>query len=123
MDSALFSASRFDGSQYDMIMIAGGGVTLPAFWGNRFDMNAYELGDGTSRHDEVLTQMLYDTWVYDGFTEENIDAIHQYLLENCIAYGLVNTTINNVYNNSLGLTKTWMGYSGTVDYVASEYEA
>ncbi len=122
LDSALFSASRFDGSQYDMIMIAGGGVTLPAFWGNRFDMNAYELGDGTSRHDETLTQMLYDTWVYDGFTEENIDAIHQYLLENCIAYGLVNTTINNVYHNSLGLTKTWMSYSGTVDYVASEYE-
>lgn len=121
LDGALFAASRFDGSQYDVIMISAGGITLPAFWGNRFDMNAYELGDATSRKDEALTQMLYDTWVKEGFTEENIDKIHNYLRDNCIAYGILNPFWINVYNNSLGVKQIIMNYDNCIDLVGSVY--
>ena len=57
VDSALFSASRFDGAQYDMIIISAGAGSLPAFWSNRFDSTAYEKGDGTARRDEVLQDL------------------------------------------------------------------
>lgn len=122
VDSALFSASRFDGAQYDMIIVSSGAGSLPAFWSNRFDSTAYEKGDGTARNDEVLTEMLYSTWTKNGFTEENIDAIHRYITDHVYAYGLCLPTNNNIYNKKLSIVEPVNLPAGTVDFAASVYK-
>ena len=119
VDSALFSASRFDGAQYDMIIISAGAGSLPAFWSNRFDSTAYEKGDGTARRDEVLTEMLYSTWSNSGFTEENIDAVHQYIKDHVYAYGICLPTISTIYSSKIALTESVNLPSGNIDFVAS----
>lgn len=121
VDSALFSASRFDGSQYDMIIVNVGAGSLPGVWGNRFDANAYEMGDGTARKDLELTEMIYSTWTNENFTEENIDKIHQYVKEHAYAYGICLPTVSTVYNNKLAVANYMPTMSGGVDFVASEY--
>ncbi len=121
VDSALFSASRFDGAQYDLIIINAGAGSLPAFWSNRFDGNAYEKGDGTARKDDVLTDMLYSTWTKDGFTEENIDAVHRYVTDKIYAYGLCLPTNCTVYVKKLSIKENVTLPSGNIDFVASAY--
>lgn len=122
LDTALFAASRFDGAQYDMILVQAGGVTLTNFWGVRYDMNAYEKGDGTARRDETLTNMIYKTWTQTGFTEENIDAIHKYLNENCYAYGLLNPEVSSIYRTNTGLSSAPFSPSGTADFAAAVFK-
>lgn len=122
VDSALFSASRFDGAQYDMVIVNAGAGSLPAFWSNRFDSTAYEKGDGTSRNDQVLTDMLYSTWSNSGFTEENIDAVHKYIIDHVYAYGICLPTTSNIYNNKISIAETVKLPAGTLDYAASVYQ-
>lgn len=122
VDSALFSASRFDGAQYDMIVISAGAGSLPAFWSNRFDSTAYEKGDGTARNDETLTDMLYSTWTREGFTEENRDAVRRYINEHAYAYGMCLPTNVNVYSSRLSIDKTVMLPAGCIDFAACTYQ-
>lgn len=120
-DQALFSASRFDGSQYDMIIVAAGGVTMTNWWGNRFDMNAYEFGDGTGRRDETLTNMIYESWTQDGYSEESIDAIHYYLMEHCYVYGLANPDVICVYRAESGIQGAPVTCQGYHDFAAAVF--
>lgn len=122
LDNALFSASLFDGTQYDMILVSAGGMTIPNLWSNRFDMNAHEKGDSTCRRDETLTNMIYNTWTQDGFTEENIDAIHIYLKEHCIAYGLYLPWYDSIYRTKSGIGEVPVGASGNADFVAATFK-
>ncbi len=122
VDSALFSATRFDGSLYDMIIVNVGAGSLPAVWSNRFDSTAYEKGDGTARKDEVLTEMLYSTWSNEGFTEENIDAVHKYLIDHAYAYGICLPTNCTIYNKKLSITATVDLPAGTPDFAACVYK-
>lgn len=122
LDAALFSATRFDGAQYDMILVSAGGITITNWWGVRFDMNAYEKGDGTARRDETLTNMIYNTWTVQGYTEENIDAIHYYLMDHCYVYGLVNPDVCNVYRTDTGLVSVPINCQGMADFAAAVYQ-
>ena len=88
LDSAMFSASAYDGSTFDMTLTMSG-VTVVNVWQERFDSNAYEKGDAASRKDPVLQELLETGWTLDGFTEENVDAVNQYINDNCYAYGMV----------------------------------
>lgn len=122
VDNALFAASLYDGSQYDMILVSAGGMIITNLWSIRFDMNARESGDGTGRHDEVLTEMIYKTWVQDGFTPENINAIHEYIKENCICYGLYIPYYNSISTKASGIVSAPVGASGNPDYVAAIFQ-
>ena len=119
VDTALMAASRFDGATYDMILVNAGGITITNYWGVRFDMNAYEKGDGTSRKDEVLTEMIYNTWKTENFTEENIDAIHVYVRDNAYAYGLVNPQVPCVYRTDSGIVGAPYNSQGYADFLAA----
>lgn len=121
VDNALMSASRFDGSQYDMVLVNAGGVTITNWWGNRFDMNAYEKGDGTARRDETLTNMIYKAWTVDGYSEESIDEIHYYLIDHCYVYGLVNPDTNCVYRTETGIQGAPVTCQGIADFVAAVF--
>ncbi|HHV08883.1 MAG TPA: ABC transporter substrate-binding protein [Clostridiales bacterium] len=122
VDAALFSASRFDGAQYDMIIINAGAGSLPAFWSNRFDSTAYEKGDGTARNDEVLTAMLYSTWTNEGFTEENIDAVRRYIIDHAYAYGMCLPTSCSIYAKTLSIQEIVSLPAGTLDFAACVYQ-
>ena len=119
-DAAQWSSSQTDGNNYDLVLapIGNGLVNL---WSNRFDSNAYANGDATSRKDQTLTDMLYSTWTNEGFTEENIDAVHKYIMDNCYGYGVVLPLVTAVYDAKLNITHAVITDSGDVDMAASIY--
>ncbi|WP_215699025.1 ABC transporter substrate-binding protein [Clostridium sp. MCC353] len=115
VDMALLTSIRLDGTKYDMFLNTIGGTYLPDHWTIRYDPAAYETGDATSRHDYDLAELLYKTWTVDGFTEENIDEVHNYIKESAIAYGLVNPQSFTIWRNDAGLVKEVRG--GLTNYV------
>ena len=92
-----------------------GGTYLPDHWTIRYDPAAYETGDATSRHDYDLAELMYETWTTDGFTDENIDKVHNYIKESAIAYGMVNPQSFTIWRNDAGLVKEVRG--GLTNYV------
>lgn len=121
VDQALYTATRLDGTQYDMTINTVGGDSLPDHWSIRYDSQAYKTGDATSRHDETMDGLLYQAWTRDGFVEENIDAVHQYLKENMYAYGMVQPENIDIWRTDLGMTKAVHTNKGSVDFSASVY--
>lgn len=121
VDQALYTASRLDGTQYDMTLGTVGGDSLPDHWSIRYDSKAYKTGDATSRHDPVMDDLLYAAWTRDGFVDANIDAVHQYLKENMYAYGMVQPENIDVWRADIGITKTIHTNKGSVDFSASVY--
>ena len=121
VDAAQWSASMYDGNNYD-ILIAPVGNGLVNLWSNRFDGTSYANGDATSRKDQTLTDMLYSTWTNTGFTEKNIDAVHQYIIDNCYAYGVVLPLSTTVYSMELPVADLIITDAGAVDMVATTYK-
>ncbi|MDE7331625.1 MAG: ABC transporter substrate-binding protein [Lachnospiraceae bacterium] len=109
VDMALYTSIRLDGTQYDMVINTVGEYSLADNWSIRFDPAAYATGDATSRHDYDLAELIYKTWTLDGFTEENINEVHEYLKESAIAYGLVNPQLFTVWSKASGLSKAVTG--------------
>ncbi|WP_320129668.1 ABC transporter substrate-binding protein [uncultured Sphaerochaeta sp.] len=123
MDMALYTAVRLDGTKYDMTINTVGGTSLADQWSIRFDPAAYAAGDATSRKDYTLGNMLYKTWSLDGWTTENIDAVHNYLKENAIAYGLVNPQVFTIWSNKLNMKKVVKGgISGYMMFPSSQFD-
>lgn len=120
-DMARLTAIRLDGTQYDFFINTIGATTLANHWSIRYDPNAYKTGDGTSRKDLVLGEMLYKTWTVDGYTPENIDAVHDYLRDNAIGYGLYNPKVFTLARNEIGLTEEVKTYSGYMSVAASTF--
>lgn len=121
-DKAGINKVRLDGTQYDIFFNQIGFVTLPAQWSIRFDPAAYKTGDGTSRHDYTLADMLYKTWTVDGFTEANIDAVHQYIKEECYGYGIVVPIKLNVWRNDVNLLNCVTDSSGCIVVTSSVFQ-
>ena len=109
VDMALYTASRLDGTQYDIVIGTVGGSYLSDFWTIRFDPAAYPAGDATSRNDQELADLLHKTWTPDGYTEENIDAVHDYIKDHAYGYGLVNPQVLTIWRSDLNLTKEVTG--------------
>lgn len=124
-DMAQISAIRLDGRQYDMFINTIGATTLANHWSIRYDPNAYEIdgkkGDGTSRHDETLGELLYKTWTVDGYTEENIDEVHAYIKDQAIAYGLYNPKRFTYVRKDAGLSNEIKEYAGYLSLAASTF--
>ena len=102
---ALVTAIRLDGTQYDMFINQVGGITLANHWNTRYDCRAYKTGDATSRHDYVLADMIAKTSTVEGFTPENINAVHEYIKEEAYGYGMYQLNNLAVWSNKVGITK------------------
>lgn len=124
-DMGRISAIRLDGREYDMFINTIGATTLANHWSIRYDPNAYEIdgrkGDGTSRHDEKLGELLYKTWTVDGYTEENIDEVHAYIKDQAIAYGLYNPKRFTYVRKDAGLSNEVKEYAGYLSVAASTF--
>lgn len=123
VDQALLTSIRLDGSQYDMFINIVGGDWLSDHWATRYDMNAYATGDACARHDEVLAEMLYSTWTQDGFTEENIDAVHAYIRDNMYGFGMVQPNNIDIWRSEIGITEPVRNCKGSVNWASSVYNA
>ncbi len=121
LDMAQLTAIRLDGTKYDMFINTIGATTLANHWSIRYDPNAYATGDGTSRHDYTLGEMLYKTWTVDGYTEENIDEVHYYIKDNAIAYGLFNPQRFTIWRSDLGIENTVYDYAGWPSVAATTF--
>lgn len=121
VDAAQLTAIRLDGSQYDMFINTIGGTYCADHWAIRYDPAAYEGGDGTSRHDTTLGDMLYKTWTVDGYTQENIDAVHDYILDNGVAYGLIDPNTFCVWRNDAGLENEVLEFAGYINPACSTW--
>lgn len=121
VDMAQLTAIRLDGNQYDMFINTIGGTYCADHWAIRYDPNAYELGDGTARRDMTLGELLYKTWTVDGYTQENIDAVHDYILSNGIAYGLIDPTTFCVWRNAAGLENEVKEFCGYINPACSTW--
>lgn len=123
VDMALYTATRLDGTKYDMVLNSIGGVYLADAWAIRYDMNAYATGDATSRHDATLAELLYKTWTPDGYTEANIEEVHNYLKDNAISYGMVNPQNMTIWRNDIGLETEVNEIAGYISPAACTYKA
>lgn len=121
VDVALFMATRLDGTQYDIVLNSIGGTYLPDHWSIRYDPAAYPTGDGTSRRDTTLGELLYKTWTVSGYTEENIDEVHKYIKDNAIAYGMFNAQTIVVIRKDAGLEEEVLEYQGYIAPVSSKF--
>ena len=121
LDAAQLMAIRLDGTKYDMFINSIGGPYLCDAWAIRYDPNAYATGDGTSRHDTTLGEMLYKTWTPDGYTQDNIDEVHDYIKDTAIAYGLIDPQVFTIWNNDVGMEDTIRRYNGQVSPQACTY--
>ena len=120
-DTALYMATRLDGTKYDMVINTIGGTYLSDAWAIRYDPAAYETGDATSRHDYDLAELLYATWTPDGWTQENIDKVHEYLRDSAIAYGMVNPQNMTIWRNDLDLQNEVKEIAGYIAPAASTF--
>lgn len=121
VDMALYTASRLDGTQYDMTINTISATYLADHWSVRYDPAAYATGDATSRHDETLAELLYTAWTPDGYTEENIDAVHYYLKDNAIAYGMCNPKVFTIWRTDIGVENEVKELAGYIAPAASTY--
>ena len=94
---------------------------LADHWSVRYDPAAYATGDATSRHDETLAELLYTAWTPDGYTEENIDAVHYYLKDNAIAYGMCNPKVFTIWRTDIGVENEVKELAGYIAPAASTY--
>lgn len=121
VDMALYTSMRLDGTQYDMVINTVGGIYLPDAWSIRYDPAAYASGDATSRHDYDLADLLYATWTPDGWTQENIDKVHEYLRDSAIVYGMVNPQTMTIWRNDIDLQNEVKETAGYIAPAASTY--
>jgi len=121
VDMALYTSIRLDGTQYDIVINTIGGTFLSDHWSIRYDPAAYKTGDATSRHDNTLAELLYKTWTPSGYTEENIDAVHNYIKDNAIAYGMFNPQTIVVVRKDAGLDKEVLEYQGYIAPASSTF--
>ena len=101
--TAMVTAIRLDGTQYDMFINQVGGITLANHWNTRYDARAYKAGDATSRNDMVLADMIAEASTVEGFTPENINKVHEYIKEEAYGYGMYQPQVLTVWSNKLNI--------------------
>lgn len=108
VDSASFSANVYDPSYQDIRIEAKGFENLAELW--KQDLGAWKSLDGMNHCfiiDEEL-ESLIDGMRFDNVhVDENVDACHQYIKENAIAYGMFgkyNSDVSSKLITDLGRT-------------------
>ncbi len=124
LDSAMFSAVV--PGEYDIYMTSTGNGCAN-LWSQFFDGNAFSYsfgpGDRQAHQDKELTELLYYTWQNANYTEENIDKVHEYLMDVCYCYGVALPYTVNVISNDTGIVSTAYNIQGYVDLVNCQYAA
>lgn len=98
-EEALVQTDMLDSTKWDMLITNAGGGCQAGEW-NRFT-NYEEFGTGFNMafiHDDTLQQHLTTCKTLEGHTEENMTAMHDYILENAYYCALTTSSMNAVYS-------------------------
>lgn len=98
-DEALVQSDGLDSTKWDLLITNAGGGCQVGEW-NRFT-NYNEFGTDFNMafiHDETLQDYLTTCSSLDGHTTENMDAMHDYILENGYYCALTTSAMNAVYS-------------------------
>lgn len=92
-----------DNTQWDLLLCCFGSEDyIVNNWAHIFDPANWSWGQSYNFiDDEHLTELLYTCKSLDGHTEENLDAFHQYTVENAYAMGLYNGYTCSVVSNKI----------------------
>ncbi len=121
VERALFSSMMYDGSGFDMKLDNPGGGDLVMLWEAAYSMNAYESGSSAGWHDAELTEMIETISTSEGYTEENIEKIHEYLMDQMQDYGICQPMQCDIYSTKLGIAEEVELPLGGIDFAASVY--
>lgn len=102
-DSMMFQQAQYDSKAFDFIVKQNGSTNyIVNQWKLCWDARDYEkLTGGASNftQDDKLQSLLEATLNTKTYGPDAINAFHDYLVENCYGYGLVQGTINIVQSN------------------------
>lgn len=98
-EGAMVQSDMLDSTKWDLMITECGGGNQVGEW-NRA-VNNTEFGTGFNMafvKDDTLQDYLNTARSLEGHTEENMTALHDYVLENAYYYALVSSQINAVYD-------------------------
>lgn len=106
-DSALFGSYELDPTQWDIMISTKGNSagTLPALWRNVLDITMQDVGNKNFSKDEKLQELLEKTMGVNGFTDDDTYAVHKYVADHGIMYGLYN--VKTYYGATDKITEIW----------------
>lgn len=119
-DEALVQSDSLDPTKWDMLITNAGGGCQIGEW-NRFT-NYTEFGTDYNMayiHDETLQDYLVTCTTLEGHTTENMNAMHDYILENGYYCALTTSAMNAVYSEdfaSLVYRESEFLRAGACDY-------
>ena len=88
-DGALFNSNRFDPSTFDFYLTSKSSFDyVTSVWKFSFDSATYKGQTVNFYKDAKLDELLSKALISETHTTENIDAVHQYLKEIAIGYGM-----------------------------------
>ena len=106
-DGALFNSNRFDPTTFDFYLTSKSSFDyVTSVWKFSFDQVTYKGQTVNFYKDSKLEEMLTKALISETHTEANIDAVHQYLKDIAIGYGMcygVNLYASKTFVKSLTL--------------------
>jgi ABC-type transport system substrate-binding protein len=101
-DSMMFQSAQYDSTSYDVLLKNNGSTDYivnqwKLCWDSR-DFSETTGGTANFVQDETLDELMQACLKTDTYSEESLDAFHDYLTEQCYGYGIVEGPINIVHS-------------------------
>ena len=102
-DPQLYNEYKYKPEQWDLLLDTGGSTSyLVNVWKLTWDNSNYVHGGAENFvKDDQLQSLLATALTIEGHTEENMDAFHQYLKEQCYGVGLVQNLSNIAHTDTI----------------------
>lgn len=102
-DPQLYNEYKYKPEQWDLLLDTGGSTSyLVNVWKLAWDNSNYVHGGAENFvKDDQLQSLLAAALTIEGHTEENMDAFHQYLKEQCYGVGLVQNLSNIAHTDTI----------------------
>lgn len=100
-DSAQYNVAM-DSGDWDVLLFQNASAAyVPNLWKNIMAAENFSWG-GTRNfvYDDTLQELILVARTLDGHTDENLQAAHDYIIENAYAYGICNFKVNYVITSS-----------------------
>jgi ABC-type transport system substrate-binding protein len=101
-DSMMFQSAQYDSTSYDVLLKNNGSTDYivnqwKLCWDSR-DFSETTGGTANFVEDDKLQELMETCLKTDTYSEESLDAFHDYLTEQCYGYGIVEGPINIVHS-------------------------
>lgn len=98
-EKSLLNTYLYDMSYWDLYLYNWNGDTMAQLWQRLLDKRNYPHGYSESGiDDDYLQEMVEKVQKMSQCTDENLDAIQQYIIDNCLVYGIIGNISYNAYD-------------------------